>query len=163
MNRLIRKIACAVMALTLITGIFTGCASGDTEFFLNNSISLKEQNGSLPAEGTVGDIKYRILEQNSLSVHEKKSGYYIDMLEQLDSPYFIVITSGPKTNEGAEISIVDLGMDGSTLQILVMENEKSGGSSVAKFSPSCVLEVDHLPEEIQIHDKTGKIFSLIEE
>lgn len=163
MNRLIRKIACVVMALTMITGIFTGCSSGGTEYFLDNRISLKEQNGSLPDIGTVGDIQYSILEQNSFSTHEKEFGYYIDTLEQLDSPYFIVITSGPTKYERAEISIVDLGMDGSTLHILVSEKDGTSGPSGSTFSPTCALEVDHLPEDIQIHGKDGKVFNLIEE
>lgn len=162
MNSTIRKIACAAMALTLATGVFTGCSSGDTEWFLENKISLKEQNGSLFEEGTVGDIQYKILEKGALSTHASESGYYIDRLEQLDSPYFIVITSGPTEYESAEISIVDLGMDGSTLQILVSENDGTGGSTGSKFTPACVLEVDQLPEDIQIHDKTGKVFNLIE-
>lgn len=59
------------------TGVFTGCSSGDTEWFLENKISLKEQNGSLPEEGTGGDIQYKILEKGALSTHASESGYYI--------------------------------------------------------------------------------------
>ena len=163
MNRLIRKIASAVMALTLTAGIITGCSSSDTKFFLENRISLKEQNGSLPDQGTVGDIQYRILEQNSFSTNKSKFGYYIDTLDQPDSPYYIVITLGPTTYERAEISIVDLGMDESTLHILVRETDVTSGPTCSTFSPTCVLEVDHLPENIQINGETGKIFNLIED
>ena len=87
-------------------------------FRISKRISLKEQNGSLPDQGTVGDIQYRILEQNLFSTNKSKFGYYIDTLDQPDSPYYIVITLGPTTYERAEISIVDLGMDESTLHIL---------------------------------------------
>lgn len=161
MNSLIRKILCAVMALTLITGIFTGCSSNDTQFFLPNDISLKTQLGSLPDKGTVGDIEYRILSKDSYSCNEKDSGYYIDQLEQLDSPYFIVITSGTKTTDGAKISIVDLGWDGTTLHILVQEKDASGDDFVSPYSPCCVLKVNELPADIQIHDNNGKVFNLI--
>ena len=94
--------------------------------------------------------------------NEKDSGYYIDQLEQLDSPYFIVITSGSKTKAGAEISIVDLGMDGTTLQILVKEKDASKGDFVSPYSPCCVLEVNEWPSDIQIHNINGKVFNPIE-
>ena len=150
------------MALTLIAGVFTGCSKGDTTFVLNNSISWKAQNGSLPETGTVGDIEYTIHQVEPYNAHMDKCGYYIDMLEQLDSPYFIVITSGSKTKAGAEISIVDLGMDGTTLQILVKEKDASNGDFVSPYSPCCVLEVNEAPSDIQIHNINGKVFNPIE-
>ena len=130
--------------------------------FLANDISLKTQLGSLPDKGTVGDIEYSILSKDSYSCNEKDSGYYIDQLEQLDSPYFIVITSGSKTKAGAEISIVDIGMDGTTLQILVKEKDASKGDFVSPYSPCCVLEVNEAPSDIQIHNINGKVFNPIE-
>lgn len=161
MNSLIRKILCVVMTLTLITGIFTGCHSGDTKWYLANDISLKTQYGALPEQGTVGDLEYRICPQDAFSCYRKECGYYIDQLEQLDTPYFIVITSGSKTTEGAEISIVDLGMDGTTLQILVEEKDASLGKFVSTYSPCVVLEVNKVPAEIVIHSTTGKEFKHI--
>ena len=161
MKSLIKKIACVLMAFTLITGIFTGCSKSDTQWFLANDISLKTQLGSLPDKGTVGDIEYSILSKDSYSCNEKDSGYYIDQLEQLDTPYFIVITSGSKTTEGAEISIVDLGMDGTTLQILVEEKDASLGKFVSPYSPCVVLEVNKVPAEVVIHSTTGKEFKHI--
>lgn len=161
MKSLIRKIACAVMALTLIAGVFTGCSKGDTTFALNNSISLKEQNGSLPETGTVGDIEYTIHQVEPYNANMDKCGYYIDMLEQLDSPYFVVITSGTKTTEGAELKIVDMGMDGNTLQILVEEKDATGLSFTSPYAPSCMVELDHMPGDIQIHSTSGKEFKLI--
>ena len=65
MNSLIRKILCVVMSLTLITGIFAGCSRNDTQWYIANDISLKTQYGSLPDQGTVGDIEYRILPKES--------------------------------------------------------------------------------------------------
>lgn len=161
MKSLIKKIACVLMAFTLITSIFTGCSKSDTQWFLPNDISLKNQYGSVPEQGTVGDIEYRILPADSYSCYGKECGYYIDQLEQLDTPYFIVITSGSKTTEGAEISIVDLGMDGTTLQILVEEKDASLGKFVSPYSPCVVLEVNEVPAEVVIHSTTGKEFKHI--
>ena len=74
-----------------------------------------------------------------------------------------VITLGPTTYERAEISIVDLGMGESTLHILVRETDATSGPTCSTFSPTCALEVDHLPENIQINGETGTIFNLIED
>ena len=161
MNSLIRKILCVVMSLTLITGIFAGCSRNDTQWYIANDISLKTQYGSLPDQGTVGDIEYRILPKESFGCNRKDRGYYIDQLEQLDTPYFIVITSGSKTTEGAEISIVDLGMDGDTLQILVVEKDGSNGAFTSPYSPCCALEVNKVPAEVVIHGNDGKVFNHI--
>lgn len=73
------------------------------------------------------------------------------MLEQLNSPYFIVITSGSTTYEKAEISIVDLGMDGTTLRILVREKDGTSGPSGSTFSPTCALEVDRMLMDSEEH------------
>ena len=161
MNSLIRKILCVVMTLTLITGIFTGCTKGDTKWHLANDISLKTQYGSLPDQGTVGDLEYRICPQDAFTGKRTERGYYIDQLEQLDTPYFIIITSDSKTTEGAEITIVDLGMDGDTLQILVEEKGASFGKFVSPYSPCVVLEVNKVPAAVEIHNTTGKEFKHI--
>ncbi len=167
MNGTIIKITCAIVTLTLISCIFSGCSaadsSGDTEWFLANRVSLKEKYGTLPDEGTVGDLEYRILDKNSYSCDESRSGYYIDMPKQQDSPYYIVVTSGTRRTEGADITIVDLGMDESTLQILVRETDGSNGASALPYSPCCVLEVNRLPEDIEVYGKTGRRFNSLED
>ena len=65
MNKLIKKIACAVMAFTLIAGVFTGCKTNKAN---KNSkpaqtvampafTSVKDQSGELAVQGTVGDME----------------------------------------------------------------------------------------------------------
>ena len=161
MNKLVRKFACVIIAFTLFAGIFAGCSNSDTEWFLDNEYSLLKQYGSLPPTGTVGDIEYRVLDKGDYTCYETKAGYYTDMLEQLDSPYFIVVTPGSTTAENCTIDIVDLGMDGSTLWILVKEKDGTSGPVTSPHSPCCVLEVDHLPDEIKVVGKNGRMFSEI--
>ena len=48
-------------------------------------------------------------------------------------------------------------MDESTLHILVRETDATSGPTCSTFSPTCALEVDHLPENIQINGETGAI------
>jgi len=164
MNRMIRKIACAVMVLTLIAGVFTGCKANiaATTAALPDYTSVKDTSGSLPGKGTVGDMEYSILSKDQYGCYNKDRGYYIDMLEQLDSPYFIVITTGTQTTGGADIEISDFGMQGSTLVIVVEETKASGEKYTGLECPCAVLEVDHMPAEILIVSTTGEQFNPIE-
>ena len=167
MNKLITKIACAGIALVFVFGAFTGCRSGKARagktVALPSFTSVKDPDGSLAQEGKVGDIEYKILDKNSYGTHEKKRGYYIDQLEQLDSPYFIVVTAGSKAEDGDEINIVDLGMQGSKLVIVVEETVNSGNKTADSGTPCCVLETDHdhLPAEILIVSTSGEEFKSI--
>lgn len=71
MNKLIKKIATATMALTLIAGVFTGCAETSnnatvatstgtaaepTQYTLSADVSLKAQNGTLDIRNTDGEV-----------------------------------------------------------------------------------------------------------
>lgn len=157
-----KKLLYTLIALTLVASLFTGCSgeSGDTQWFLDKRISLAEKYGTLPAEGQVGSLNYSILEKDSYSCRKSQAGYYVDMLEEPGSPYFIVITLGSKEDE--DVEIVDLGMDGSTLQILIAKKDSSDKSD-SKSSPCCVLKLDSMPDDIVIHDKNGASYKLIED
>ena len=158
MNKLIKNIACTVMAFTLITGVFTGCKKNEavTTVELPEYTSVKDPSGELPEKGTVGDMEYEILSKEEFGCYNKERGYYQDQLEQLDTPYFIVISAGIHLREDAEINIVDLGMQGSTLVIVVEDYEGSGAKNKELDCPCAVLEVNSIPEDILIVTTTGE-------
>ena len=84
MNKLVKKIACAVMAFTLIAGVFTGCKtnkSAKTTIAMPNYTSVKDPSGNLPEKGTVGDMEYRILKKGELGSYNTSRGYYFDMID----------------------------------------------------------------------------------
>ena len=172
MNKLIKNIACTVMALTLITGVFTGCKANNgtpnaasttaATAALPSFTSVKDTSGSLPEKGTVGDIEYTLLSKESFGCYNKDRGYYIDMLEQLDSPYYIVISAGTKTVKGYDIKISDFGMQGSTLVIVVEEITGSGDEYEGLNCPCAVMEVNRMPADLLIVSTTGEQFNKIE-
>ena len=161
MNKLIKRIACAVMAFTLITGVLTGCKANTTKVELPSFTSVKEASGDLPAKGTVGDIEYKMLSKDQMGCYNKDRGYYIDQLEQLDSPYFIVISAGTHTSSGADIKISDFGMNGSTLVIVVEEYKDSGAKYEGLNCPCAALEVDQMPADLLIISTAGEHFEKI--
>ena len=167
MKQLIKKIAVLGIALTLIAGVFTGCKSSktaETTVELPSFTSVKDQSGELPTSGQIGDMEYRILTTAEYgNPVTKDRGYFIDQLEQLDSPYFIVITSGIKHNKGNEIEIVDFGMQDSTLVIVVKEKDGISDDFAGMNSPCATLEVDHdhYPENILVVTTTGEVLEPI--
>ena len=169
MNKLIKKIACAGIALMFVLGAFTGCKSEKTgsakKADLPSFTSVKDPNGTLAQKGKAGEIEYSILDKSTFGTNAKKRGYYVDQLEQLDSPYFIVISAGSKTKDGYDINITDLGMQGSTLVIIVNETVNPGEKNASTGdTPCCVLEIGHdnVPEDIRIVSTSGEEFKLIE-
>ena len=169
MNKLIKKIACAGIALMFVLGAFTGCKSGKTG--TQNTVNLpaytsvKDPDGNLAQKGKIGDMEYEILSKESYGTYEKKRGCYVDQLEQLDSPYFIVVTSGSKAKDGTEINIVDLGMQDGKLVIVVEETVNSKAKSTIEGTPCCVLEIDHdhMPSDFLIVSTSGEEFNFINE
>ena len=164
MNKLIKKIACAVMALTLITGVLTGCKANNpksSKADIPSFTSVKNDSGELPSKGTVGDIEYKMLSKEQFGCYNKDRGYYIDMLEQLDSPYFIIISAGKEAPSGTDIRIADFGMKDSTLVIVVEEYMDSKAEYKDLNCPCAVLEVTQMPADLLIVSTTGEQFNAI--
>ena len=161
MNKLIKKIACAVMAFTLVAGVLTGCKaenSKNAKADIPSFTSVKNESGELPAKGTVGGIEYTMLSKDQMGCYNKDRGYYIDQLEQLDSPFFIVISAGTHTASGADIKISDFGMNGSTLVIVVEEYKDSGAEYEGLNCPCAALEVNQIPADLLIISTAGEKF-----
>ena len=162
MNRLIRRIACAVMAFTLMAGVFTGCKANKTsKVDLPQFTSVKDAEGNLPEKGKINDMEYSILSKDQFGCYNKDRGYYIDMLEQLDSPYFIIISAGKEAPSGTDIRIAYFGMKDSTLVIVVEEYMDSKAEYKDLNCPCAVLEVTQMPADLLIVSTTGEQFNAI--
>ena len=156
----IKRALCVLMLCALALSALTGCSSGGSgDYALDKSISLKVQNGSLPEKGTVGSYDY-IIHNNDNTIYNAKAGYYIDMLDQMDSPYFYRITLGSKAKK--IVKIVDIGMDGSTLKVLIDVVGSSDNSLAKNEAQCCVLELKTQPKSIDIRDTKGKKYDLQE-
>ena len=162
MNRLIRRIACAVMAFTLMAGVFTGCKANKTsKVDLPQFTSVKDAEGNLPEKGKINGMEYSIISKDQFGCYNKDRGYYIDMLEQLDSPYFIIISAGKEAPSGTDIRIADFGMKDSTLVIVVEEYMDSKAEYKDLNCPCAVLEVTQMPADLLIVSTTGEQFNAI--
>ena len=150
------------MAFTLMAGVFTGCKANKTsKVDLPQFTSVKDAEGNLPEKGKINDMEYSILSKEQFGCYNKDRGYYIDMLEQLDSPYFIIISAGKEAPSGTDIRIADFGMKDSTLVIVVEEYLDSKAEYKDLNCPCAVLEVTQMPADLLIVSTTGEQFNAI--
>ena len=150
------------MAFTLMAGVFTGCKANKTsKVDLPQFTSVKDADGNLPEKGKINGMEYSILSKDQFGCYNKDRGYYIDMLEQLDSPYFIIISAGKEAPSGTDIRIADFGMKDSTLVIVVEEYMDSKAEYKDLNCPCAVLEVTQMPADLLIVSTTGEQFNAI--
>lgn len=150
------------MAFTLMGGVFTGCkANKASKVDLPQFTSVKDADGNLPEKGKINGMEYSILSKEQFGCYNKDRGYYIDMLEQLDSPYFIIISAGKEVPSGTDIRIADFGMKDSTLVIVVEEYMDSKAEYKDLNCPCAVLEVTQMPADLLIVSTTGEQFNAI--
>lgn len=179
----IRKAFCAVMALTLMAGSLAGCSKVKTVDPERCGTTLKvalvtekteetaaaggfrsvkeDYGGQLPENGKCGNVEFKI--SNDLPAtrrNSEKRGYFIDTLEQENSPYFIFICSGMRSTGGYGIKIVDLGIQDGVFVVICEETSPAPTDMVteALTYPYCQLTLDHMPSKIRITDKGGTEF-----
>ena len=127
-------------------------------------ISVKDDYGIFPSAGTVGGYEYTVAKPHGLDIPDQKTrGFYIDTLEEPDSPYYFIICSGKKSTGGHDIRIVDLGMNGNTLYIVAEETSPAPDEMVTEAFeyPYCVLELDKLPDSYEVINTGGFFFPRI--
>lgn len=127
-------------------------------------ISVKADYGIFPSIGTVGGYEYTVAKPQGIAIPDQKTrGFYIDTLEEPDSPYYLIICSGQKSTGGHDIKIVDLGMNGNTLYIVAEETSPAPDEMVTEAFeyPYCVLELDKMPESYVVINTGGVLFPRI--
>lgn len=188
MDKGIRATLCVTLAFGVLAGFASGCrvnTEGDviytpsetpsetTVYTLpvtvvtsaesdSNYKSVKDDyNGELPSEGKAGNHTYKILTLDEYgNLMYKDRGYYIDALEEPDSPYFIVICSGEKNTGGYDIKITDIGLQDGELLITVEESSPDPDAIVTQAItyPYTVLKLDKMPGVVRIFNTKGEIF-----
>ena len=193
MNKGIKAIFCMTLAFALMAGMATGCKNNgsnsivpdnssvsDSDYSSENTIfvpvapettapSSDDSNpsddigGALSEKGSVEGYEYRILGKDEYRARQTKCGYYIDMLNQEGSPYYIVICSGEKNTGGYDIEINGIDYQDGALLITVKETSPAPGDMVTQAIeyPYCVLELDKLPDVIHIVNTEGVVFNVI--
>ena len=126
-------------------------------------ISIKDPGSKLPETGTVGGCGYTLNVDKAFNVTGLDRGYMLFMGIELDSPITFVICSGTKNTGGHDIKVVDLGMDGNKLVIVVEETSPDPDEMVTEgFEyPYCAIQFDEMPESFEIINTAGVSFTYV--
>lgn len=117
---------------------------------------------ALTGEGTVNGFEYGISEYEpakyQISMLEEK-GFYVDQLEESDSPAFVFISAGKKHGNGVSMNVKSIEADDEgNITITVFE---SGKESIlgAKNYPTVQVEIYPMPKSISVFDEDGTALS----
>ena len=126
-------------------------------------ISIKDPGSKLPETGTVGGCGYTLNVDKAYNVTGLDRGYMLFMGIELDSPMTFVICSGTKNTGGHDIKVVDLGMDGNKVVIVVEETSPDPDEMVTEgFEyPYCAIQFDKMPESFEIINTAGVSFTYV--
>ena len=126
-------------------------------------ISIKDPDSKLPKTGTVGGYGYTLDVDSAFNVTGLDRGYLLFTGIDLGSPATFVICSGTKNTGGHDIKVVDLGMDGNKVVIVVEETSPAPDEMVTEgFEyPYCVIQFDEIPESFEIVNTGGVSFTYL--
>ena len=126
-------------------------------------ISIKDPGSKLPETGTVGSYGYTLNIDKAYNVTGLDRGYMLFMGIEADSPVTFVICSGTKNTGGHDIKVVDLGMDGNKVVIVVEETSPDPDEMVTEgFEyPYCAIQFEEMPESFEIINTAGVSFTYV--
>lgn len=113
-------------------------------------------------ENNINGIKFNIV-NNEFSGDMKKEerGFYIDSLNQPNSPYYIYITAGERRTGGYSLSVKDIEIDNDkTLRFIIEESKPEADQMVtmALTYPTLCIEMEEYPYTIEVVDIDGNAY-----
>ena len=113
-------VGCGGSASATGTAPVTTTATESTATEPGTSVSVSDDQPELfPMAGQTGGYSYEIHENYGYFQKSKEQGYWIDTLEEDDSPLFIIINAGKKTNDKLKAVVTDLTINGSSVEVTV--------------------------------------------
>lgn len=86
----------------------------------STSVSVSDdQPEPFPMAGQTGGYSYEIHEDYGYFQKSKEQGFWLDALEEDDSPLFIIINAGKETNDKLKAVVTDLTINGSSVEVTV--------------------------------------------
>ena len=119
----------------------------------------------LPESGIINGLYYHLIPSSSSgSGSSDGRGYYIFQDRQDKLSYKILIAAGQFSTGGHDIFISDIQYDGSKITITVQETAPKPTDTVTQAItfPCCAVEIDKLPEKIEVVSKDGAVFEKLD-
>lgn len=128
----------------------------------NPEIVNQKEYEEFKEEGIISNINYKIHNNYSQNAYfYSNRGYYIDATNQLNGPYYYLISMGEQRTGGYSIFITDLKIDSEgNVEVIVYEGKPDLGetTSMALTYPICCLELSSYANNITIKNTAGEIF-----
>ena len=117
----------------------------------------------LPESGIINGLYYHLIPASS-SGESGERGYYIFQDRQDKLSYKILITAGQFSTGGHDIAVRGIHYDGSKITITVQETSPKPTDTVPQVItyPCCAVEIDKLPENIEVISKDGLVFKKLD-
>jgi len=146
----------ALLALVLGT---TGCFVKKTPLPVTQSSQRTQVSGTpVPDQGTVNGIEYSINYGDYNYYKNKKIGYFVDTLDEPNSPFIVTITQGEKPSGGYSVRVVGIDVDASNTVTITVDFVSPGeGSEVtaAMTYPGCVINFRPQPSNVVVQNTAG--------
>lgn len=152
---ILKRLAAVALAATMAFGM-VACKKETT------STTLPEVRVS--ESGTVGDFSYTIRECELAKYQQQyfsERGFYIDALEQDDSPEFVFISCGKKDTSGYEIHVQDIKIDSSnnvTITVFEVEPAKGADTEKGEFYPAVEVSLMPWAESVTVVGFDGTVY-----
>lgn len=117
----------------------------------------------LPESGIINGLYYHLIPAAG-SGESGERGYYIFQDRQDKLSYKILIAAGQFSTGGHDIAVRSINYDGSKITITVQETSPKPTDIVpqAITYPCCAVEIDKLPENIEVISKDGPVFKKLD-
>lgn len=149
-----KKIILIIIILIVIVGMI----------FIVNQLG---ENDSVNTIDELNNIKITYSTNNNMSSYNSKytkRGVYYDTMNKPDAPHFYTIAMGEKNTGGYSITIKDVNIDAyGNVEVIVKEDSPKSWETVtmAFTYPTCMLELDELPNSIIVKNTDGILFKNI--
>ena len=165
---------CCVAAASVLFGL-AGCKAnqvkadmkesenGPTTIIINTTKEEpSESSAELAQSGIVNGLYYHLIPASS-SGESGVRGYYVFQDRQDKLAYKILIAAGEFSTGGHSIAICGIQYDGTKLKITVKETGPEPDDNVTQAIdyPCCGIEIDYLPEDVEIVSVNGTAYERI--
>lgn len=139
--------------IAFITSIFmvfamTACQTGTTATPLT------------PASGTINGMSYEISEVELAKYQQlilEERGFYIDYLDEDDSPAFVFISTGKTVSTDIKMNVSNIEVNNKNVTITVYETK--GDATIKSNYPTAEVELYPIPVSVTVVDTDGNVLT----
>ncbi len=111
-----------------------------------------------PSSGTIDGFNYTISEYEPAKYQQEileKRGFYIDYLDQTDSPAFVFISAGKTVSTNIKMNVSNIEVNNNSVTITIYETK--GDATLKSNYPTVQVQLYPIPVSVTVVDTDGNI------